>query len=283
MQMRTSGGSSDTDENALAVIPYWTSSLRVVITLMPVANAPTASRKSRLVKSANPRGAATRPRSRSPAHALQPSMDDLVEVARRPERLRHELAEGVSLHREQRARLGRPDGGRPRRVSHDRHLAEEVALDRMTRPAAPRRPSSRTSSSSPSTTMKNLSAGPPWRASTSPASAETVWSWASMLPTSRCGRSVNTLSTSSLWYSTPNSSADRSPARLLSMNWSWVDVDLEEEDPHRRRARRDVRELLAEEECRSRDLLAAQDHLALPVALDPLRLAPVLGVLVDRE
>ena len=43
---RISGGSSDTEENALAVMPYACSSPRVVTTVTPVANAPTVARKS---------------------------------------------------------------------------------------------------------------------------------------------------------------------------------------------------------------------------------------------
>ena len=49
-QTRTSGGSSETDENAFAVMPYAWSSPRVVITFTPVAKIPTAFRKSLPVK-----------------------------------------------------------------------------------------------------------------------------------------------------------------------------------------------------------------------------------------
>ena len=42
----TSGGSSDTDENAFAVIPYCSPGPCVVITVTPVAKAPSARRKS---------------------------------------------------------------------------------------------------------------------------------------------------------------------------------------------------------------------------------------------
>ena len=45
-QTRISGGSSDTDENAFAVMPYACSSPRVVTTVTPVANAPTVERNS---------------------------------------------------------------------------------------------------------------------------------------------------------------------------------------------------------------------------------------------
>ena len=42
---------------------------------------------------------------------------------------------------------------------------------------------------------------------------------------------MKTFSTSSAWYSTPKSSADCSPALVLSMNWSWVAVSFRKKIP----------------------------------------------------
>src|SRR3954451_20684727 len=84
------------------------------MTLMPVAKAPTASRKSRALKI---------PDSSRSAKAL---LDDLIEVARGAERLGDDVAEVVALHRQESGRRGRPDRGRARAVAHDRGLAEEV-------------------------------------------------------------------------------------------------------------------------------------------------------------
>ena len=52
-----------------------------------------------------------------------------------------------------------------------------------------------------------------------------------MFPETRWGSSVKTFSTSSAWYSTPKSSADCSPALVLSMNWSWVAVSFRKKIP----------------------------------------------------
>src|SRR5215216_4442871 len=131
---RMSGGSSESDENAFAVIPNRWSSPRVVITVTPVANAPRAWRKSAPLNSCvATRGSGATScialllRRRDLADLVQALLDHPVEVLRRPDRLPDEPPEGVALHRENRRRHERPDGRHPRCVAQDRHLAEELA------------------------------------------------------------------------------------------------------------------------------------------------------------
>ena len=59
-QTSTSGGSSDTDEKAFAVMPYRWSWPRVVITVTPVANDPTVLRNSMLVNACDSASGAAR-------------------------------------------------------------------------------------------------------------------------------------------------------------------------------------------------------------------------------
>src|SRR5262249_34570826 len=58
---------------------------------------------------------------------LHSLLDHLVEVLRRPERLRDEIPKGIALHREQGRRTERAHGRHPRRIAKDRHLAEELS------------------------------------------------------------------------------------------------------------------------------------------------------------
>ncbi len=82
--------------------------------------------------------------------------------------------------------------------------------------------SSRTTSSSPSTTMKSLSAGPPWRTTTSPASTCIACSSAPIVSPTSFGRSLNTFRTVSRRYSTPKFSLGSPLAVVLSMNSTCV-------------------------------------------------------------
>ena len=77
-QTSTSGGSSETDENAFAVMPYACCSPRVVITVTPVAKLPTVSGSPccRSPHGRDPLGAGER---------VEATADDLVEVDREAE------------------------------------------------------------------------------------------------------------------------------------------------------------------------------------------------------
>src|SRR5690242_13814368 len=119
---RISGGSSDTDENALAVMPYACSSPRVVTTVTPVANAPTVARKSWLVNVCR----VTLSERLATMHT-QPLTDDLVEIGGRDKRLRDDVAERPPVHDPQLGRLGRACRSTSRPIEQDGHLAEQLA------------------------------------------------------------------------------------------------------------------------------------------------------------
>ena len=95
--------------------------------------------------------------------------DDAVELGR-AERLADDRGELVAIHREQRRVRLRLEAGGPLGLGEDRHLAEEVAGTERRRRCSDCPSLSRTTSTSPSTTITNLSAGPPWRAIVAPAS-----------------------------------------------------------------------------------------------------------------
>src|SRR5216684_6049261 len=106
------------------------------MTVTPVAKAPSALRKSVLLKPscATVGSTAACCIARPPSHLCraypdlaEPLLDHAVEVLRRPHRLCDEAAEGVALHREQGRRRHSPDGGHPWGVPQDRHLPEELA------------------------------------------------------------------------------------------------------------------------------------------------------------
>src|SRR5262249_23760325 len=135
-QTRTSGGSSDTDVKALAVIPYMSASPCVVTTVTPVAKAPSARRDSSPLDSRCPAvvgsGTALSVAAMCPSAAgagadlLEPPLDHLVEVLCRSHRLREQPLEVVPLHREQRRRCHGLHRRHPRRAAQDRDLAEEL-------------------------------------------------------------------------------------------------------------------------------------------------------------
>src|SRR5689334_24958201 len=131
---RISGGSSDTDENALAVMPYPCSSPRVVTTVTPVANAPTVARNSWLLNVCSVTLSA-----RLATMHTETLADDLVEVGGRAECLRHDVAERRPVHDQQPGRLGRARRSTARPVEQDGHLAEQLAgserVDRLARAA----------------------------------------------------------------------------------------------------------------------------------------------------
>src|SRR5919201_5029237 len=122
-QTRTRGGSSETDVNEVAVIPYGSSGPRVVMTVTPVQNVPRALRNSR---ASNTDAAGFALACCTGAELVQPLLDDSVEVLGRAERLGDEAAERVAVHREQRRRCDGLHGRGARHVAQDRHLAEEL-------------------------------------------------------------------------------------------------------------------------------------------------------------
>src|SRR6187200_2534 len=128
-QTRTSGGSSDTEENELAVIPYPCSPALVVTTVTPVAKEPSTCRNSCPLNSVRP---TTTPAAvaviGSDAALLHPLLDHPVEVLCCAEGPGDELLERLPLHGEQHdvgLRLGRRFA---RCVAQDSELAEELAV-----------------------------------------------------------------------------------------------------------------------------------------------------------
>src|SRR5688500_6520377 len=102
---RTSGGSSDSDVNEFAVIPYGWSPAWLVMTVTPVAKAPIAERNSFAV---NPGwgtgGGASAIASLSLSgrgHLDQALPDHPVEVLGGGERLGYQAPKHVAVHREQ--------------------------------------------------------------------------------------------------------------------------------------------------------------------------------------
>src|SRR5438045_4104754 len=139
-QTRINGGSSETDVNELAVIPWWPSTPRVVITVTPVANTPRASRKLLLVKTCSSVAGLTVPcctadapfsspvdvsepvlRPRARRELVEALLDHLIEVLGCAERLGDEAAEGIAVQGEERRRGDCLHRRRPRHVPEDRH------------------------------------------------------------------------------------------------------------------------------------------------------------------
>ena len=219
-QTRISGGSSETDENAFAVIPYG------IIAAGRDHVDPGRERADRVAEVAPGEYLRCDRRARwlQLAHALQPPPDHLLEVARRPDRLgddrRNSSRSSVS------SRLGGgADGRRARRVAHDRHLAEE----------APRAegPDLRLAAvllahdldlavDDDEELVRRAALSHQHLALLRDRVAELGLDPARLL----LGRSVQTFSTSLVWKLTPNSSEPRSPAWVLSMKESWVGVNL---------------------------------------------------------
>src|SRR5262249_24565763 len=126
----TSGGSSETEVNEFAVIPYPCSPTRDVITVTPVANEPAACRSSWPLNSVRPTTCwlSIVVAIGSDAAVLHSILDHAVEVLCCSERPGNELLERVLLQREQRY-VGLGACRRlARRVAKDRDLAEELAV-----------------------------------------------------------------------------------------------------------------------------------------------------------